>query len=107
MIFMSMAIIGVHGMLAGTASMDFSGKKNVGTAVGLIDGVVYLGTSVEALVYGHILPVADAQRDPSNWSAWPIVMVPISLVGLFLTMRLWNARPTRAHVHVTLVTEET
>ena len=29
-----MAIIGVHGMLSGTASMDFGGKKNAGVAVG-------------------------------------------------------------------------
>lgn len=46
-IFMSMAVIGVHGMLSGTASMDFGGKKNVGVAVGLIDGFVYLGTAVD------------------------------------------------------------
>ncbi len=29
-IFMSMAVIGVHGMLSGTASMDFGGSRNVG-----------------------------------------------------------------------------
>ena len=34
-VFMSMAVIGVHGMLSGTASMDFGGKKNVGVAVGI------------------------------------------------------------------------
>lgn len=113
MIFMSMAIIGVHGMLSGTASMDFSGKKNVGTAVGLIDGVVYMGTSLEALIYGHVLPMGEAQKDPSNWTAWPIAMIPLALIGLFLTTRLWNARPKRSSsirheikVPVTLATEE-
>ncbi|MEZ4655586.1 MAG: hypothetical protein R3E12_18855 [Candidatus Eisenbacteria bacterium] len=39
---MSMCVIGVHGMLSGTASMDF-GDENVGIAVGIIDGFVYLG----------------------------------------------------------------
>ena len=29
-IFMSLCVIGVHGMLSGTASMDFGGKKNAG-----------------------------------------------------------------------------
>ncbi|MEO8800343.1 MAG: MFS transporter, partial [Polyangiaceae bacterium] len=29
-----MSIIGVHGMLSGTASMDFGGKKNAGMAIG-------------------------------------------------------------------------
>ena len=46
---MSLFIIGVHGMLSGTASMDFGGRKNAGIAVGIIDGFVYLGTAVQAL----------------------------------------------------------
>jgi len=83
-------------MLSGTASMDFGGKKNVGTAVGLIDGVVYLGTSFEALVYGQILPSGDAERDPNHWTSWPIAMVPLAIIGLCLTLRLWNARPNRS-----------
>jgi OPA family glycerol-3-phosphate transporter-like MFS transporter len=95
MIFMSMAIIGVHGMLSGTASMDFSGKNNVGTAVGLIDGVVYLGTSLEAFIYGHVLPSGEMQKIPNNWATWPLAMIPIAAIGLFLTTRLWNARPAK------------
>lgn len=55
-IIMSMAVIGVHGMLSGTASMDFGGRKNVGIAVGIIDGFVYLGTGVMSLTYAIILP---------------------------------------------------
>ncbi len=55
-IFMSMAIIGVHGMLSGTASMDFGGRKNVGIAVGIIDGFVYLGTATMSLTYAIVLP---------------------------------------------------
>ncbi len=55
-IFMSMAVIGVHGMLSGTASMDFGGRKNVGIAVGIIDGFVYLGTGAMSLTYGLLLP---------------------------------------------------
>ena len=55
-IFMSMAIIGVHGMLSGTASMDFGGRKNVGIAVGIIDGFVYLGTATMSLTYAIMLP---------------------------------------------------
>jgi len=99
---MSMAVIGVHGMLSGTASMDFGGAKNVGVAVGIIDGFVYLGTGVMSFTYAMILPgeelneagklVGDAV-EPSNWAAWPISMVPLALVGTFLAYRLWNAKP--------------
>jgi OPA family glycerol-3-phosphate transporter-like MFS transporter len=94
MVFMSMAIIGVHGMLSGTASMDFSGKKNVGTAVGLIDGMVYLGTGLEGFIYGQMLPKGgDAAKDPNNWHSWPIAMIPVALIGFILALRLWNAHP--------------
>jgi MFS transporter, OPA family, glycerol-3-phosphate transporter len=93
--FMAMAIIGVHGMLSGTASQDFGGKKNAGVAVGLIDGFVYLGTALQAFVYGSVLPEKGtaAARDVSNWYAWPGAMIPMAMIGLVLSAVLWNARP--------------
>ncbi|MEX1024084.1 MAG: MFS transporter [Planctomycetota bacterium] len=93
--FMSMSVIGVHGMLSGTASMDFGGKKNVGVAVGIIDGFVYAGTAVMALTYWAILPdELDANyRDLEAWRVWPVSMVPIALLGLVLASRVWNAKP--------------
>ena len=100
MVFMSMCVIGVHGMLSGTASMDFGGSKNVGIAVGIIDGFVYAGTAFMAILYGWILPsdVPDASgmipaADPDNWSIWPISMIPVALVGLLLATRVWSATP--------------
>ena len=99
---MSMAIIGVHGMLSGTASMDFGGRKNAGIAVGIIDGFVYLGTAVMSFTYAFTLPkekldeagnLVGPATDPSNWSAWPIAMVPISAIGLLLAFKVWHAKP--------------
>ncbi|RME21874.1 MAG: MFS transporter, partial [Deltaproteobacteria bacterium] len=84
-VIMSMCVIGVHGMLSGTASMDFGGKRNVGVAVGIIDGFVYLGTGVMSLTYGLILPkeqfdaagnLTGPVLDPANWIAWPVSMIP-------------------------------
>jgi OPA family glycerol-3-phosphate transporter-like MFS transporter len=106
---MSMAVIGVHGMLSGTASMDFGGAKNAGIAVGIIDGFVYLGTGVMSLIYAIALPTVEldeagkitgAATDPANWVAWPLWMIPAATIGLFLALRLWNAKPkpgARAH----------
>lgn len=105
--FSSLCVIGVHGMLSGTASADFGGKKNAGIATGIIDGFVYLGTAVQSAVYGGIgpdgarwfngvLPAKDAAKDPANWRAWPIVMLPVALVGLILATRVWNAKPKAA-----------
>jgi OPA family glycerol-3-phosphate transporter-like MFS transporter len=92
-VIMSMAVIGVHGMLSGTASMDFGGKKNVGVAVGIIDGFVYAGTGVMSLIYGQLLPVGEPAKDINNYLAWPIAMIPVALVGLGLSAKIWNAKP--------------
>ncbi|MCC6523616.1 MAG: MFS transporter [Polyangiaceae bacterium] len=94
---MMLSIIGVHGMLSGTASMDFGGKKNVGVAVGIIDGLVYLGQGGQVLLLGQLLPKDAARADPANWSAWPLVMIPAAAVGFLLALRLWNARPKGQH----------
>ena len=101
-IFMSMAVIGVHGMLSGTASMDFGGSRNAGIAVGLIDGFVYLGTATMSFTYARILPregldaagkIIGASTDPANWRAWPIAMIPLAAIGFFLALRVWHAKP--------------
>ena len=108
-IVMSMAVIGVHGMLSGTASMDFGGRKNVGVAVGIIDGFVYLGTGAMSLTYSLVLPkeqfdaagkLTGPVLEPSNWIGWPLAMVPLALIGLAFSTRVWNATPkgkTAAH----------
>jgi MFS transporter, OPA family, glycerol-3-phosphate transporter len=102
---MTMSIIGVHGMLSGTASADFGGKKNVGIAVGIIDGFVYFGSMIQSKVYGQALPPAKlacpdgtmvtnpAVKDIDNWTVWPYTMIPVALLGLVLAIVLWNARP--------------
>ena len=102
--FMSMAIIGVHGMLSGTASADFGGRRNTGVAVGIIDGCVYGGSMIQSFIYGAYLPeklvvCADgttrgnpAVKDISNWTIWPVAMLPVALIGFVLALRLWNAR---------------
>jgi len=101
-VVMSMAVIGVHGMLSGTASMDFGGAKNAGIAVGIIDGFVYLGTAAMSFTYARILPqetldaagrIVGEATNPANWKPWPLAMIPIAILGLLLTMRLWNAKP--------------
>jgi OPA family glycerol-3-phosphate transporter-like MFS transporter len=103
--FMAMAIIGVHGMLSGTAAADFGGIKNAGVAVGLIDGFVYLGTAIQDFTYGNVLPEkkTPAAAELSNWYAWPIAMVPVALIGLVLAARLWHARPQQAPAKVVKV----
>jgi MFS transporter, OPA family, glycerol-3-phosphate transporter len=81
----SIAVIGTHGMLSGTATMDFGGRKSAGTAVGLIDGLVYLGTGVQSLSLGFITSW--------NWHYWPVFLIPFALLGIYFTKKIWNAFP--------------
>jgi len=99
-VVMSACIIGVHGMLSGTASMDFGGKKNVGVAVGIIDGFVYMGTAFMSILYMFILPQKQfgeggtpigPATDPGNWLVWPISITIMSLVGIYFAKKIWHS----------------
>jgi MFS transporter, OPA family, glycerol-3-phosphate transporter len=81
----SITVIGTHGMLSGTATMDFGGRKAAATAVGLIDGLVYLGTGVQSLALGYITSW--------NWSYWPVFLIPFAIAGIAMTRMIWNAIP--------------
>ncbi|MBL8957730.1 MAG: MFS transporter, partial [Myxococcaceae bacterium] len=96
LVVMALNYVGVHGMLSGTASADFGGRKNAGVAVGIIDGFVYAGTGVQSLLVSFIIPTGAAEKVAENWRSWPIAMVPVAVIGLALCTRVWNARPTKA-----------
>ncbi len=94
--FVSLSVIGVHGMLSGTASQDFGGTRNVGVAVGIIDGFVYLGTGMQSAFYYFALPRGPEEvgaADISNWYAWPGAMLPLAVLGFVLAWRIRNERP--------------
>ncbi len=94
-VFMSMFVIGIHGMLSGTASMDFGGSRNAGIAVGMIDGFVYAGTGLQAVLYALTLPESgsEAAKDPSAWWFWPMAMIPFAVIGLILAYKIRKCKP--------------
>jgi len=81
-------IFGVHGMLTGTASMDFGGTKAAATVAGMLDGVQYLASGLTGFLLGHFL-------DRLGWGAWTYLIMPFSLIGALLMLRLWNETPMR------------
>jgi len=89
--FIYLCVIGSHGLLSGTASMDFGGKKGTATAVGVIDGAVYLGTGIQSFALGYI-----TARD---WSYWPIFLLPFAIIGFLLCLKIWNAKPRSGGGH--------
>jgi len=84
-VFMSLCVIGVHGMLSGTSTMDFGGRRAAATAVGMIDGFVYLGTGVQSLSLGFLTT--------QSWNYWPPFLIPFVILGLILAIRIWYAFP--------------
>jgi OPA family glycerol-3-phosphate transporter-like MFS transporter len=94
--FMMMAILGVHGLLSGVASQDFGGRRNAGTATGLIDGFVYFGGAFASKVYGALLPAKGSPEaaDIGHWYVWPIAMLPLAVIGLGLSLSVYSARVT-------------
>lgn len=82
----SLGVIGTHGLLSGTATMDFGGRKGAATAVGVIDGFVYLGTALQSVSLGFLTG--------KNWTYWPIFLLPFGVLGFVLLLRIWNAKPT-------------
>jgi OPA family glycerol-3-phosphate transporter-like MFS transporter len=91
----SMSVIGVHGIMSGTSTVDFGGSKNAGAAVGIVDGLVYLGTFVQSVAAGYMTPEPEAASEPGNWIGWPLFLVPFALLGLFVSIRIWGALPKR------------
>jgi len=85
-VLISYCVIGTHGMLSGTATMDFGGRKNAGTAVGLIDGLVYLGTGLQAVSIGNLV-------EGGHWGRWPVFLIPFAIIGMVLALRIWRAMP--------------
>lgn len=82
--------IGIHGMLSGTASMDFGGTKGAASAAGIIDGFVYLGSGVSGVFLGFLI-------DKFGWNAWAFLLIPFGIVGLILNITLWNVMPKGRH----------
>lgn len=92
-LIISMSVIGVHGIFSGTATADFAGTRNSGAAVGIVDGMVYLGTGIQAVVIGSLVPTGEAAKATVNWGSWPLFLLPFCLIGFFLARKIWFALP--------------
>lgn len=91
----SLTGIGVHSIMSGTAGADFGGRKATATAAGITDGFVYLGTGLQSFALGKIVT--------QSWTLWPVFLIPFTLIGLLLAMRIWKALPTAAKQYLATV----
>jgi OPA family glycerol-3-phosphate transporter-like MFS transporter len=103
--FCCMWIFGVHGMLSGTASMDFGGRKAAATAAGMLDGCQYVASGFTGFGLGWILKtygwdgVPEAGHQAANAHIWVYSIIPFSVLGGLIILRLWNAHPSRKAAH--------
>ena len=55
---------------------------------GILDGVQYLASGLTGFLLGHYL-------DTLGWGAWTWMIMPFSLLGAVLMVRLWNESPLK------------
>lgn len=107
-LFISAAIIGVHSLMSGTAAADFGGRKATATCSGIVDGFVYLGTSIQSLGIGFLTPKDQAAVAGSptakvffsfselagrSWYWWPVFLMPFALLGMIIAWIIWHELP--------------
>jgi OPA family glycerol-3-phosphate transporter-like MFS transporter len=94
-----MWIFGVHGMLSGTASMDFGGKKAAATAAGMLDGIQYVASGFTGFGLGWVLKtygwdgVATVGHQATDAHIWVFSIIPFSVIGALIMTLIWHAKP--------------
>lgn len=84
------AVTGVHSLMSGTAAADFGGRKATATCSGIVDGCVYLGSTIQSFSVGFL---TDPSFKYHSWQWWPIFLMPFALVGAFVAWKLWHELP--------------
>ena len=94
----SMAVIGVHSLMSGTAAADFGGRHATATCSGIVDGFVYLGTGLQSVSLGYLTS--------HSWLWWPVFLMPFALLGGFLAIRIWHELPAATRKYITQVEQK-
>jgi OPA family glycerol-3-phosphate transporter-like MFS transporter len=99
----------VTSLMSGTAATDFGGRKATATASGIVDGFAYLGSGLQALCVGFLIPRENAGADGQivplfhfhrSWQWWPIFLIPFAIVGILASLRIWKALPAATRKYI-------
>ena len=105
------AVTGVHSLMSGTAAADFGGRKATATCSGIVDGCVYLGSSVQSVCVGFLTPQSGvgsseplagglAALSQRSWQWWPIFLMPFALAGGIVAWRIWHELPAATRKYI-------
>ena len=97
-VLISMAVIGVHSLMSGTAAADFGGRRATATCSGIVDGFVYLGSGIQSLSLGYLVS--------HNWLWWPMFLMPFALFGGILALKIWNELPAATRKYIAEVEQK-
>jgi OPA family glycerol-3-phosphate transporter-like MFS transporter len=92
-----MCAVGITSLMSGTAAADFGGRKATATCMGIVDGFAYLGSGIQS--------VCLAQITGWSWRLWPLFLVPFSITGLVIAIKIWNALPAATKKYIAEVEE--
>jgi OPA family glycerol-3-phosphate transporter-like MFS transporter len=92
------AVTGVHSLMSGTAAADFGGRKATATCSGIVDGAVYLGSTIQSFAVGFL---TDKEKfSHASWQWWPVFLMPFALAGAIIAWRLWHALPAATKKYI-------
>lgn len=104
-LLVSAAVIGVHSLMSGTAAADFGGRKATATCSGIVDGFVYLGSTIQSVGIGFLTPKDHALTQSTgamfsfgelagrSWYWWPVFLMPFALIGMMIAWVIWHELP--------------
>ena len=84
-LLIALAVTGVHTLLTASAAADFGGRKATATSAGIVDGCVYLGSSLQSVCVGHLVGF--------GWVWWPLFLAPFAALGAVIAWQFWSALP--------------
>ena len=111
-LLVSMAVIGVHSLMSGTAAADFGGRKATATCSGIVDGFVYLGSGIQSVCIGFLTPKDQAAAHATggwfslaelsgrSWYWWPLFLLPFAMMGTVLAWVIWHELPAATRRYI-------
>jgi OPA family glycerol-3-phosphate transporter-like MFS transporter len=103
-----MASIGITSLMSGTAATDFGGRKATATCSGIVDAFAYLGSGLQSLCIGYLIPEAAGGAGQTvpifgfarNWHWWPLFIAPFAVIGGGIALWIWNELPAATKKYI-------
>lgn len=85
---------GLNGLITSTCAMDFAGSAATGTAVGLLDGVQKIGSSLTGFLMGFIIKDdAETGISEQHYKDWTLSLFPVAAFCVLVTLTIIHKKP--------------